>query len=246
MGAMQEEVTNLLVQLKEVKTTTLGMRIYYEGILFGKPVVIVFSRWGKVAAATTVSTLLLRYKVSEIIFTGVAGAVNRDLKIGDIVISDKLFQHDMDARPLMAKYEIPLLGKLFFETGQDRQERTKMAAERFIMTISNSIPSKDLKEFRIQSPKVIIGNIGSGDRFIASNSDRDSIEKGLPKVACVEMEGAAVAQVCYEFGVPFTIIRTISDAANKGSDIDFMKFIASVASQYSEGIIRELFEFDTV
>ena len=88
MGAMQEEVNNLLVQLKDVKTTTLGKRTYYEGVLFGKCVVIVFSRWGKVAAATTVSSLLLKFKVSELIFTGVAGAINHTLKIGDIVISD--------------------------------------------------------------------------------------------------------------------------------------------------------------
>lgn len=242
MGAMQKEVNNLLVQLKDAKTTTLGRRTYYEGVLFGKPVVIVFSRWGKVAAATTVSTLFLKFKVTELIFTGVAGAINHTLKIGDVVISDKLFQHDMDARPLMAQYEIPLLGKLFFETAQGRQEETKAAAERFLKNIKDTISSEDLEEFRIESPKVIIGNIASGDRFIASDNDRSTIEEGLPSIACVEMEGAAVAQVCYEFGIPFTIIRTISDAADEHSDMDFTKFIASIASNYSEGIIRELFK----
>lgn len=242
MGAMQEEINNLLVQLKDVKTTTLGRRTYYEGELYGKPVVIVFSRWGKVAAATTVNTLLLKFRVTELIFTGVAGVINHSLKVGDVVISNKLFQHDMDARPLMAQYEIPLLGKLFFETEKARQEQTKRAAEKFLMKINNTISSEDLKEFRIESPKVIIGNIASGDRFIASDADRDIIEQGLPNIACVEMEGAAVAQVCYEFGIPFTIIRTISDAADEHSDMDFTKFIASVASNYSEGIIQELFK----
>lgn len=244
MGAMQEEINNLLVQLKEVKTTTLGRRTYYEGKLFGKSVVIVFSRWGKVAAATTVSTLLLRFNVTELIFTGVAGAINHGLKIGDIVISNKLFQHDMDARPLMAQYEIPLLGKLSFETEKDKQEQTKLAAERFLRNINKSISLEDLKKFRIEYPKVILGNIASGDKFIASNADREIIGVGLPEIACVEMEGAAVAQVCYEFGIPFTIIRTISDAADEHSHMDFTKFIASIASNYSEGIIRELFQAD--
>jgi len=241
MGAMREEVDHLLAQLTKVKTTTIGRRTYYEGILFKKPVVIVFSRWGKVAAATTVSTLLLKFKVTEIIFTGVAGAIDRNLKIGDVVISKKLFQHDMDARPLMAKYEIPLLEKLFFITDKERQHNTAAAAERFLKNIDHHIPSEDLKEFNIKSPKVIIGNIASGDQFIASEADRNLISEGLPNIACVEMEGAAVAQVCYEFGIPFTVIRTISDAANEQSDIDFGKFIVSVASKYSEGIIRELF-----
>ncbi len=244
MGAMPEEVNNLLDQLKDVKSTTIGMRTYYEGVLFAKPAVIVFSRWGKVAAATTVSTLLLKFKVTELIFTGVAGAIIHTLKVGDVVISDKLFQHDMDARPLMAQYEIPLLNKLFFETEQEKQEEAKAAAERFLKNIKKTISSEDLEEFRIKSPRVIIGNIASGDRFIASNTDKNIIEEGLPNIACVEMEGAAVAQVCYEFGIPFTIIRTISDAADTQSDMDFTKFIASIASNYSEGIIRELFEHE--
>ena len=242
MGAMQEEIYHLLAELKEVKTTTLGRRTYYEGVLFGKPVVIVFSRWGKVAAATTATTLLLEFKVSELIFTGVAGAINHTLKIGDIVISDKLFQHDMDARPLIAQYEIPLLEKLFLQTERDRQEKAKRAAEKFLKNIKNTISSEVLKEFKIESPKVIIGNIASGDRFIASDAERGIIERGLPNIACVEMEGAAVAQVCYEFGIPFLIIRTISDAADEHSEMDFVKFIDSIASNYSEGIIRELFE----
>ncbi len=244
MGAMPEEVNNLLDQLKDVKSTTIGMRTYYEGVLFAKPAVIVFSRWGKVAAATTVSTLLLKFKVTELIFTGVAGAINHTLKVGDVVISDKLFQHDMDARPLMAQYEIPLLNKLFFETEQEKQEEAKAAAERFLKNIKKTISSEVLEEFRIKSPRVIIGNIASGDRFIASNTDKNIIEEGLPNIACVEMEGAAVAQVCYEFGIPFTIIRTISDAADTHSDMYFTKFIASIASNYSEGIIRELFEHE--
>lgn len=244
MGAMQEEINHLLVQLKDTKTATWGRRTYYQGILFGQPVVIVFSRWGKVAAATTATTLLLEFKVTQLIFTGVAGAINHTLKIGDIVIADKIFQHDMDARPLIKKYEIPLLGKMFFEAEKDIQKQAKIAAEKFLKHINNLIPSKDLKAFNIEAPKVIIGNIASGDQFIASDADRGLIEKGLPDIACVEMEGSAVAQVCYEFGVPYTIIRTISDAADEHSDMNFTKFIASIASNYSEGIIRALFTTD--
>lgn len=244
MGAMQEEVNHLLAQLKHVKATTLGGRTYYQGVLFEQPTVIVFSRWGKVAAATTVTTLLLEFKITELVFTGVAGAIKHELKIGDIVISNQLFQHDMDARPFMRQYEIPLVGKLSFKTDKKRQDQALKAASKFLDQINDIIDSKELKEFNIQTPKVIIGNIASGDRFIASDTDRSIIEKGLPDIACVEMEGAAVAQVCYEFGVPYTIIRTISDAADEHSDMNFTKFIASIASNYSEGIIRALFTTD--
>ena len=108
MSAMQEEVQALLQNLKNIAPVTKGMRTYYKGILFNKPVVIVFSRWGKVAASATATQLINDFKVDEIIFTGVAGAISPTLNIGDIVIGDKLYQHDMDASPLYQKFEIPI------------------------------------------------------------------------------------------------------------------------------------------
>src|ERR1700761_8445415 len=115
MGAMPEEIESVGHLLEGKRAVTMGRRTYTEGTLNGVRVVLVFSRWGKVAAATTVSTLILEFKITELIFTGVAGAIDPRLKIGDIVLGQRLIQHDMDARPFMAQFEIPLLGKTFLD-----------------------------------------------------------------------------------------------------------------------------------
>lgn len=95
MSAMREELQTLVDHLENTKTFIKGKRRYYEGVLFGKEVVLVFSRWGKVAAATTVTQLINDFNISEVIFNGVAGSVSNDVKIGDIVIGKRLFQHDV-------------------------------------------------------------------------------------------------------------------------------------------------------
>ena len=123
ISAMQEEIQALHSFLKKETITLKGKREYYDGLLFGQPVVLVFSRWGKVASATTTTQLINDFNVDEIIFTGVAGSVHDDLNIGDIVIGKHLYQHDMDASPLLEKFEIPLLRKKYFET--QRQGDTK-------------------------------------------------------------------------------------------------------------------------
>src|SRR5882762_2627101 len=120
MGAMPEEINGVAALLTERREITRGMRTYYLGKLNGLSTVVVFSRWGKVAAATTVMNLILEFNISELLFTGVAGAMDADLKVGDIVIAKRLIQHDMDARPLMPQFEIPLLGMTYFESPEDR------------------------------------------------------------------------------------------------------------------------------
>ena len=239
---MPEEIHHLTRHLVQGSVRDSGMRTYYRGDLFGIPTVIVFSRWGKVAAAATATNLILEYGVQEIIFTGVAGALHPDLNIGDVVIGKNLYQHDMDATPLMPRYEIPLLGKQFFETSPDRMEAAAQAVNRFIKNISAYISAAELAAFDIQTPKVMPGDIASGDTFVSAHAHKEQITSGLPDVICVEMEGAAVAQVCYEFGIPYTVIRTISDAANESAEVDFPRFIETIASRYSEGIIRELYK----
>ena len=106
ISAMQEEIQALLNELKKVTTTEKGMRTYYSGELFNKKVVLVFSRWGKVASAATTTQLINDFNVDEIIFTGVAGAIHKDLNIGDVVIGKYLFQHDLNASPFYKKFEI--------------------------------------------------------------------------------------------------------------------------------------------
>ena len=112
MAAMQEEIDTLLKELPAgSEVVNDGRRTYHSGHLWGTPVVIVFSRWGKVAAATTATDLISDFCVTEILFTGVAGAAQPGLKVGDIVVGARLWQHDMDARPLFPRHEIPLLGR---------------------------------------------------------------------------------------------------------------------------------------
>jgi adenosylhomocysteine nucleosidase len=242
MGAMPEEIESLLVLLEDAKNVTHGKRTYTSGKINDVPVVIVFSRWGKVAAAATVSALIHEFGITELFFIGVAGAVHPELNIGDVVVATRLIQHDMDARPLMPQFEIPLLGKIFFETDASRRALLKKAV---LTTLNDNldqlIDKKELGHFNISKPKMFQGDIASGDRFFACHDDKETLRLLLPEVLCVEMEGAAVAQVCYEYHIPFTVARTISDSADDKSHIDFPHFIKHIAGRYALAFVRYLF-----
>ncbi len=240
IGAMREEVEKLIAEMICEKQTVKGKRTFYEGSLYGKQVVLVFSRWGKVAAATTVTQLIIEYSVDKVIFSGIAGALSSQLAIGDVVIAEKLFQHDMDASPLMPRFEIPLIGRSFFEAEKMDMSKAKLAVEKFIQT--ETVFMEKLKGYNISAPKVLLGDIASGDQFINSQDGRNEIKNNLPSVLCVEMEGAAVAQVCYDFSVPFLVIRTISDSADEEAVVDFPVFLEHVASEYAHYILKELFQ----
>lgn len=236
ISAMQEEIQALLNELKNVKTSVKGMRTYYSGRLFNKPVVLVFSRWGKVASAATTTQLINDYKVDEIIFTGVAGALQNHLNIGDIVIGKQLYQHDLNAFPLFETFEVPLLQKKYFET--KNSDLLLKATRQFIKNYHEFITQKAAQSFNISNPTVLLGDIASGDQFICNFETIQQLNQKLPSVLCVEMEGAAVAQVCYEYQIPFSIIRIISDKSNENANIDFPKFANSIASHYALGILK--------
>src|SRR6266404_8023002 len=119
VSAMPEEIAGVLQALADVRIQEFGRRQFHTGSLHGTEVVVVFSRWGKVAAAATVTQLLSSYPVTGLVFGGVAGGVRPDLAIGDIVVATDLVQHDMDASPLFPRYEVPLLGKARFATDAD-------------------------------------------------------------------------------------------------------------------------------
>lgn len=235
---MKEEIQAVLEVLEVDSRQVKGMRTYYVGRLYEKPVVLVFSRWGKVASATTVTQLINDFKIDQIVFTGVAGAIDKDLQIGDIIVGKQLFQHDMNASPLVDTYEVPLLGKSSFLTDTSIRPVLLEACKNFLEEKEAFLSSKLLTEFNIISPKVIESDIASGDQFISEKSQCDRISEGLPSVKCVEMEGAAVAQVCFEYNIPFSIIRTISDNANNNAHIDFPKFAHEIASNYALGILK--------
>ncbi|TVR77736.1 MAG: 5'-methylthioadenosine/adenosylhomocysteine nucleosidase [Chitinophagaceae bacterium] len=243
MGAMPEEIEGIAALLKDKREETHGMRTYYSGSINGTSAVVVFSRWGKVAAATTVSTLMHKYNITQLIFTGVAGAISAELNIGDIVIGKRLIQHDMDGRPLMKQFEIPLLGKTYFECEKNELNQALKAAKELTETKKiNAIFSEETRTaFKITQPRVFTGDIASGDQFFSDNTQKENLIKALPGVLCVEMEGAAVAQVCYEYSVPFSIIRVISDTADDRSHVDFPEFIKSVSSKYTVELIKNIF-----
>jgi len=236
ISAMQEEIQTLLNELKNTKVTEIGMRKYYTGTLFDKNVVLAFSRWGKVASAVTTTQLINDYNPTEIIFTGVAGAIKSELNIGDIVIGKNLYQYDVDCSPIFKKFEIPILKKKYFETSNSN--KLIDATNLFLDDYEKYINHNDIKKFEITNPKMIYGDIATGDQFISERNKVKEINEQLPTVTCVEMEGAAVAQVCYEYDIPFSIIRIISDKANDNATIDFPKFAKSVASNYALGILK--------
>jgi len=180
MGAMPEEMDKIIAAIGNKEIIERGSRIYYRGDLFGQNVVAVFSRWGKVAAATTVANLILEFNVDRIVFTGVAGAVSPDLHVGDIVIAQRLFQHDMDARPLMRRFEIPLTGKTSYEIPQQNVEIMSRAVHNFLKNDKDF--RKILSEQSILHPKLFVGDIASGDLFISSTAMKNALLKNLPSV----------------------------------------------------------------
>lgn len=239
---MHEEVHGLVAQMQNVTTEEAGKRVYYKGKLFGQEALVVFSRWGKVAAATTAMHVLHKYQPEQLIFTGVAGAVNSGLNIGDVVVGKKLYQHDMDARPLMQQFEIPLSGRLYFEADNALVQKAYNEISGLLERehLIREVDPAELLAYNIQQPKVLMGDIASGDKFFSNTQQKEELLSLLPNVLCVEMEGAAVAQVCYEYDVPFSIVRVISDVADDNSHIDFPAFIKNVASHYSVAIVKQL------
>ncbi len=244
MGAMPEEIEGVLTLLVNCKASTMGKRTYFSGQINGIDTIVVFSRWGKVAAATTVNTLIHEFQITDLLFTGVAGAISPNLKIGDIILAKRLIQHDMDARPLMNQYEIPLLSKTYFESDSSHLAIASKAISELLedKSLHLVIGDEELAGFRISQPQLFLGDIASGDQFFSSNEQKSDLKAQLPNVLCVEMEGAAVAQVCYEYEIPFSIIRTISDVADDQSHLDFPSFIKNISSKYSTAIIKNIYK----
>lgn len=239
MGAMTEEVAALAQALSVPMEKKIAGRRFLSGNLFGQPAVIVESRWGKVAAATTATHLISTFKVDALLFTGVAGALDPNLRVGDIVVARDLYQHDLDASPLFAPMEIPQLGLRAIRADDEMAEWLLAAAQRFVQAwLREDVASGAREMFSIQTPNVVHADVATGDRFISSAHAAAEIRTRIPTAACVEMEGAAVAQVCHEHGVPFGMVRTISDNADHSAGVDFTKFLERVAGRYSLGLVR--------
>ncbi len=196
-----EELECVLEKLENKKEEIYRGKTFYIGSINNKDVVIVRSEVGKVNAALTTQMLIDRYDVVLIINVGVSGSVDNSLDIGDIVIGEKLVQHDFDVTGFGRKLgEIEGIG-IYIETN-----------------------SKLLDVFKNKDVK--IGVIASGDKFVTDISDKNFIREEF-KALCVEMEGASVAQVCLINKIDFLIIRSISDKLDGSSKIEFPKFLVS-------------------
>lgn len=244
LGAMPQEVALMARSMTVHREIDAGMRVFYEGEWMGQEIVLALSRVGKVSAAVTTMLLLERFEATHIIFTGVAGAIDPRLKIGDVVIGDRLVQHDMDASPLPAfqRFEIPLLGKIYFETPDDLLAHTVAAAQSYSAgTFVEQVAPEVRQSFGMETPRVYQGLIASGDQFLADPGQTAALRAVLPDTLCTEMEGAAVAQVCYEMGnIPAAVIRVISDQADHSAVVDFLRFINEIAENLTGGIVQTL------
>lgn len=242
VGAMAEEIALLRQDLEGATERDIGMRTYAGGRLYGSDAVVVFSRYGKVAAAATTTTLIERFAVDCVIFTGVAGGVAPGLKVGDIVVADCLVQHDLDLRPLgIDRFKVPLLDQAFFPVADALVALARQSADDFIrLDLERDIPADVRARFGITRPAVVVGTVASGDQFMADPARIAELREAIPDLQCVEMEGAAVAQVCFEHGVPCIVMRVISDRADESAGFDFTQFINGIASRLTCGAVRRL------
>ncbi len=238
ISALQQEQAGLIDAMTASEKLQRGMREYVAGKLWEIDAVCVLSRMGKAAAAATAATLIERFGVTHILFTGVAGSADSAVRIGDIVIADALVQHDMDASPLFPRFEIPLTGQKRFSSDLQLTQRLRAAADDFVARdFEQAIAAADREAFQLRQVRVHRGLIASGDEFVDSRARLAELKTHLPDLLAVEMEGAAVAQVCFEFGIPFAVIRTISDSADEHAPLDFMQFIERVAARYAYGVV---------
>nr|WP_206955773.1 5'-methylthioadenosine/adenosylhomocysteine nucleosidase [Trinickia acidisoli] len=237
LAALPQELGDLVEAMRaegDMRTVTLGRRDYHVGTAHGVPCVVTLARVGKVAAAASASALIHVFGVDAVVFTGVAGGVGQGVRVGDIVVADSLLQHDLDASPLFPRYEVPLLDRARFPAHAPLADALAAACERFVTDEGKTLAER----FAFQAPRVHRGLIISGDRFVSSASEVRALAQALPEAMAVEMEGAAMAQVCYEHDVPCAIVRTISDTADDHATASFTTFLTDIASAYSSGILR--------
>ena len=246
VAAMQDELSTLLDDMgRSAQRSVHGRREFFRGELWGTPCVAVLSRIGKVAAAATVTTLIHEFAVERIVFTGVAGGIGAGLRVGDVVVANELVQHDFDASPIFPRHEIPLLGLTRFATDPALTARLERAAQTYLRDdLPRELDAAVRAEFALGAPHPAPacrrGLIASGDEFVSDARRVAQLRADFPDLLAVEMEGAAVAQVCHEFDLPFAVVRTISDAADDSAHVDFTRFVGAVASRYSHGILRRL------
>jgi adenosylhomocysteine nucleosidase len=229
LGAFPEETRILIEHTTNKQTVTVFGIEFVTGELEGRQVVIALTGVGKVNSAMTTTVLLLHFQPAQVIFTGIAGGLNPALRPGDIVIADKLAQHDFGVitadgfrsggtpNPINAKRN-PML----------------IPADAQLVVLAQHVAADiTLDPLRVdgedRAPAIVTGTVVTGDVFVASDAKRASLAENFAADA-VEMEGAAVAQVCYQQGVPFIVLRSLSDNADQRAHEDLERFCKTAAS----------------
>lgn len=222
IGAMEPEVEALIAALSEKECEEVSGIKFYTGSLSGKRVAIAKCGIGKVFAAICAQTMILKYSPSLLVNTGVGGALAQGLKTGDIVIADKLCQHDMDTSAIGdPKGLVSGINMIYFEA----DERAKGIL---------------LDAAKLNGLNASLGTVASGDKFIASKEEKERIVSEFAASAC-EMEGCAVAQVAFVNKIPFAVIRAISDSADGEATMDYPTFLP-IAAKRSQTLTQELIE----
>lgn len=218
MGAMEEEIEPLLAYFDKVNVVEFANNKYYEVNYKGLDIVIAYSKIGKVFASLTATTMIEKFSCDTLLFSGVAGAINPNLHIGDLIIADKLCQHDLDITAFGHPNGFVPGGKVFVET------------TKFLRDIAKKVATQN-------NLKVIEGTIATGDQFVHSTERKDFIQSSF-KADALEMEGASVAVVCDALNIPFFILRAISDSADMDAGFDFDEFLKSSAKNSADYLIQ--------
>jgi len=223
IAAMEDEVTALRNHLEGQEEHQHGKFHYYSGHLRGQEVVILLCGIGKVNAAVGTTLLIEIFEPSYVINTGVAGGITNDLKVGDVIISTEVRHHDADATVFNYEY------------GQIPRMPVAYKADETLIDLASKSFSEQMKA------RIVKGMIISGDSFIYHSSQIRMIRERFPTVLAVEMEGASIAQTCYLFGIPFLIIRSISDSAGgEQNEQEYKQFLSKAAEASAEMVMNLL------
>lgn len=218
LGAMQEEISPLLEHYKTYETIAFGGNTFYKVSLSNKTLIIACSRIGKVHSSLSAATMILYFGCNKIIFNGVAGGINPSYKIGDLVIGEKLCQHDVDITIFGHPFGYFSDSKIFTQTDETLNELAKEVAKDLNITIHQ-------------------GTIATGDQFISNKEKKEWIKNEFNADA-IEMEGASVAVVCDNLNTPLCVIRAISDNAGDEALISYEEFLEHSAKQSASLVIK--------
>ncbi|MEF9964085.1 MAG: 5'-methylthioadenosine/adenosylhomocysteine nucleosidase [Comamonas sp.] len=238
LSALPEEQAGIAGLLSDARITDYAGRRYSCGQLHGHAVVLALSGIGKVAAASTAVSLIERFGAEAIVFTGVAGGLAEGVQVGDVVVASSYAQHDMDASPIFPRYEVPGYGRARFGCDAALSAQLALAVQQCLAGGAAAWTA----ELGLPAPQMHQGLVVSGDRFVSSAAEVQALRSGLQSAGldalAVEMEGAAVAQVCADHGLPFAAMRSISDRADDSAHLDFPAFVQTVASRYALAIVQ--------